>query len=149
MSSLFGEPKVDMTRGPVASSGASPSGVSWDKGSEAPISGSTPAARHASATGAMAATPHTGTRAKRLMQLFLSQGQLTIASAAELLGIKEGSVTGPWRRLERDLGWIEGTGTFYTYALANGRPIRREYHRLTAAGRAVAIDLGGQQGGRR
>jgi len=147
MSSLFGEPKIDMTRGPVGD-GQSPSGVNWDKASQAPVSGNTPAARHASATGAAAAAPRIHGRAQQLLRLFSERDRVTLDQAREHLDIPINCVTGPWQRLDK-LGWIEGTATYHTYVTAGGRPVRREYHRITAAGRTAALGLVRQEGGRR
>lgn len=136
MSGLFGEPKVDMSRGPVGT-GDAPSGAAWSKDGMAPVSGTTPAARHASATGAMAASARIHGRSRSLLAHFASTPQVTLDAAREHLDIPINCVTGPWRRLEQ-LGWIEGTGTFETYTTSGGRVIRREYHRITAAGRDQA-----------
>lgn len=136
---------VDMTRGPA--DGSTPSGIGWEKGTHVPTNGRTPAAKHASATGAMAAAAWRGTRAQALLLHFLAQGRLTIAEAAILLGCKEGSVTGPWNVLEHELGWIRGTGAYFTYALPPkpgqkaGRTIHREYHELTPEGERKARAL--------
>lgn len=138
---LFGEPAVDMTKGPTLEA---PSGMTWSKDVEAPVSGSTPAARHASASGAQAATHWRNSYAQQiLLHLYRHRDKrLTIAEAAVLLGVKEGSVTGPWNHLEHSLGWIEGTGEYFTHdQTRSGKPVRREYHRLTAAGKSAAIAL--------
>lgn len=137
MSGLFGEPEVNMKRGPVMGTGDAPSGVAWDKGGLAPVNGNTPAARHASATGAAAAAPRIHGRAKQLLALFLSRPRVTLDEARQHLNIPINCVTGPWQRLDK-LGWIEGTGQYFTYTTSGGRVIRREYHRLTDAGQHQA-----------
>lgn len=131
------ETDVDMSRGPVDGRTA-PSGVQWTPPPAAPVSGMTPAAAHASATGAMAAEPAQGTRIEHLLRAFLAHGRLTIAEAALRLDVKEGSICGPWRRLEHELGWIRGTGTFFVWTTKKGRRVRREYHELTDRGREMA-----------
>lgn len=138
MSGLFGEPKIDMARGPVGA-GESPSGVNWDKATEAPVSGNTPAARHASATGAAAAAPRIRGRKLLLLQLFLSQELMTLDQARKRMNLEVNHVTGPWASLDKE-GLIEGTSTYLTRVSASGRPVRQEYHRLTAAGRIAATE---------
>lgn len=135
---------IDMTRGP-ADVGRTPSGVRWDKGADAPVSGLTPAARNASATGGQVASAKLGGRAKQLMLWFLDKGQLTIDEARVLLNVPVNCVTGPWNRCEK-VGWIIGTGTYFTYQVKN-RPIHREYHRLTDEGRRVAAALNDRKTG--
>lgn len=133
------EPDVDMTRPAI---GEAPSGVVWSK-PDAPIAtGRTAAARHASASGAMAAGPKMGGRAKQLLLWFLKaeHGRLTLDQARVLLEVPVNCVTGPWSRLE-DLGWLEGTNEFRTYKTGSGRHVSQEYHRLTSAGRAIAEGL--------
>ena len=137
---------VDMARGPV--DGQAPSGVRWDKNADAPTGGRTPAARQASATGAMAAAPKVGARIKQLLLWFLTKERLTIAEAGVLLEVQEKCVTGPWNKLEHTLGWIEGTREYFTYTTAGGRTVRREWHRLTETGLGVARELARQKGGR-
>ena len=138
---LFDDPAIDvgLTRGP-ADVGEAPSGVQW-RDVDVPRRGCTPAAKNASATGAMAAAPKAATRAKGLMWWFLEKKRLTIAEAATLMNEQEKCVTGPWNRLEHKLGWIRGTGQYFTYRNAAGRPIRREYHELTDEGRKVALEM--------
>ena len=134
------EVEVNPTAPPVSEPAQqSPSGIAWRKDSDVPVSGSTPAARHASATGAAVATAYSGTREQQLLVAFL-KGTLTIAAAAEALNIKEGSVCGPWSRLEKK-GLIEGTKSYFTWESDSGAPVRREWHRLTAAGRQLAEGL--------
>jgi hypothetical protein len=140
MAGLFDEPMVDMSRRP-ADIAEAPSGVRWDKDADAPVSGNTPAARNASATGAQVASTKLGGRAKQLMAWFADKGELTIDEARVLLNIPVNCVTGPWSKCEK-VGWIEGTGRYYTYQ-AGGRTIHREYHRLTAEGQKVAEALKG------
>lgn len=137
---LFDEPVIDMTAGPTLQA---PSGVTWSKDVEAPVSGVTPAARNASASGAQAASTWRNSYAQRLLLHFYKhpQKRLTIAEAAVLMGIKEGSITGPWNHLEHKLGWIVGTGENHTYTTASGLTVHREYHTLTAEGRSAAIAL--------
>ena len=137
MSDLFTPPAPDMSRGPVAT-GDAPSGVTWDKGTLAPVSGNTPAARHASATGAAAAAPRIKGRTKQLLAFFLSRPRVTLDDARQHLNIPINCVTGPWQRLDK-LKWIEGTGQYFTYTTSGGRVIRREYHRVTAEGRSAAV----------
>lgn len=143
MAGLFDEPDLDvtLTRDP-ADIGKTPGGVEW-RDVDAPRRGNTPAAKNASATGAMAAAPKAAGRTKGLMLWFLEKRRLTIAEAATLLNQPEKCVTGPWNRIEHKLGWIEGTGEYFTYRNAAGRPIRREYHRLTQAGEQVARAMKG------
>lgn len=129
------EPDVDITAPAI---GQAPSGVRWEK-VDAPISGNTPAARNASATGAMAAAPKAAPRVKQLLHWFLEKNRLTLDEARILLEIPVNCVTGPWSKAE-SAGWIEGTGEFFTYK-AGRRTIHREWHRLTADGRAVALEL--------
>ena len=140
------DPDVDMRQPAI---GQAPSGVIWAP-AEAPIAhGKTPAARHASATGAMAAAPKIAGRAKQLLVWFLKadSGRLTLDQARVLLGVPVNCVTGPWSKLEA-LGWIEGLSEFLTYKTASGRQVSQEYHRLTVAGRAIALELQ-QRGGAR
>jgi hypothetical protein len=119
-----------------------PSGVTWTKDVDVPVSGITPAARNASASGAQAASTWRNTYAQQLLLFFYKKRRLTIAEAAVLLDIKEGSVTGPWNHLEHKLGWIKGTGEYHTYTeTKSGKPVHREFHVLTPDGRAAAIAL--------
>lgn len=144
----FEDDRVDIRRGPVVD-GQAPSGVTWDRASDAPVSGRTPAARHASATGSSVASRYRGSRTQDLLITFLRVGRLTIAEAADVLKVKEGSICGPWNQLEHTFGWIEGTRTYYTYRTSKGQ-VKREYHRLTPAGAAIAADLTAKrQAGRR
>ncbi len=136
---------VNIHRSPVADGRTAPSGIAWDKTVDAPIGGVTPAARNASATGAMATAPKMSGRAKSLVLWFHDKGRLTLDEARTLLNLPVNCVTGPWRRLEQ-LGWIVGTGEYFTYRSALGRPIRREYHQLTFEGQQVAIELTRQRG---
>jgi hypothetical protein len=137
----FGEDTIDMSRGP-ADGRTAPSGIRWDKDADAPVSGNTPAARQASATGAQMASKYRNSRAQQLLLFFYEKGRLTIAEAATLLNVKEGSVTGPWNKLEHTLGWIKGTGDYFTWhSSVTRKPVRREYHVLTAEGRSAAIAL--------
>src|SRR5687768_10362908 len=89
------DPDIDMTAPAI---GQAPSGVRWDKGTDAPISGVTPAARNASATGAMAAAPKIGTRVRQLLLWLLEKDRLTLDEARTLLNLPVNCVTGPWRR---------------------------------------------------
>lgn len=142
------EPDVDITAPAI---GQAPSGVVWSKAGEAPIAhGRTRAARHASASGAMAAAPKIAGRAKQLLFWFLKaeRGRLTLDQAKTLLEVPVNCVTGPWARLE-DLGWLEGTNEFRTYRTSSGRQVSQEYHQLTNAGRAIAQELQAQRGGAR
>jgi hypothetical protein len=139
---------VNIHRSPIADGRTTPSGIAWDKTTDAPISGATPAARNASATGAMAAAPKMSGRAKSLVLWFHDKGRLTLDEARTLLSLPVNCVTGPWRRIEQ-LGWIVGTGEYFTYTSTLGRPIRREYHRLTPEGQHVARELTRQREGRR
>lgn len=119
--------RVDMNRSPVLERPI------------APVSGNTPAARHASASGAMVASKYSGTRAQQIALWMLAKERLTITEAAVLLNTKEGNVCGPWSRLEH-IGWITGTGEYFTWQ-SSGRSVHREYHRLTPDGRAAALEL--------
>jgi hypothetical protein len=139
------DPVIDMGSPAI---GQAPSGVRWEKQTDAPANGSTPAARHASATGAAAAHAKVNTRIKRLLLFFLDSPRLTLDQARTLMELPVNCVTGPWNRLEHKLGWIRGTGEFEVIKSAAGRPIRREWHELTVSGRAIALELRRQKGGR-
>lgn len=147
MRGLFDEPVIDaaLTRGP-ADIGQAPSGVTWNRDADAPVSGSTPAARHASATGGQAAAAKLGGRAKQLLLWFFDKQRLTLDEARILLNVPINCVTGPWNKCEK-AGWIVGTGEFFSYQ-AGKRTIHREYHRLTDEGRAVAVELERRAGAR-
>lgn len=144
-------PDVTPTASPVLDGrrGVSAGNVLWDKDADMPASGVTPAAKRASATGAMAAADWKATRIQQLLVVFLDaeRGELTIAEGAVAINQKEGNVCGPWNRMEHKLGWIEGTGRFYTWTTKKGRPIAAEYHRLTARGREIAQRLREQKQG--
>jgi len=114
-------------------------GIDWTRDTNAPVSGRTPAARHASSTGAMAIAPKAGTLRARMLAAFRQHGKLTIAECAVITGIKETTVCARWKELET-AGWIVGTATFQTYR-ASGRVVRREWHELTARGREIAESL--------
>ena len=111
----------------------------WTRAVDAPISGLTPAARHASATGAQHAAVVRGALMRAMLRAFVNYGpRLTIAEVAAHVGRQAHAVTSTWSRLEA-LGWIEGTGTFRSYRHPlSGRTIKQEYHQLTARGREVA-----------
>lgn len=120
----------------------------FDADVNAPISGRTPAARHASASGAAVQGVIRSQRMAKILAAFSRYQTLTIAGCAVVTGMKESSVCSCWNALEHRLGWIEGTGEFDTYA-HYGRTIKREKHRLSTAGHeAVARCASGVQSGR-
>lgn len=110
----------------------------WDEDGGLPVKGATPAAKHASATGAAVAGVIRSERMARILAAFSRYQRLTIAGCSTVTGMKEASVCSCWNAMEHKLGWIEGTGTFETYA-HHGRTVKREIHRLTAAGKRAAF----------
>lgn len=110
----------------------------FDADINAPISGRTPAARHASASGAAVQGVIRSQRMAKILAAFSRYQSLTIAGCAVITGMKESSVCSCWNALEHRLGWIEGTGTFERYT-HHGREVKREIHRLTAAGKQAAF----------
>jgi hypothetical protein len=121
-----------------------PGSFDFDRDVNLPVSGRTPAARQASATGAQHAAIVRSVHMRRLLRAFLGSGRLTIAEASALTGIKEGTVCSVWSRLEK-VEWITGTETFRSYqSVTSGREVRQEYHTLTARGRDVAQQLEGE-----
>lgn len=112
-------------------------GLDFDRDVNLPVSGRTPVARQASATGAQAAAVVRGRRVVQLLAAFRAHGRLTIGEASTVTGIKESSVCSCWSRLEA-VGWIEETGECRSYTTSYGRVVRQAYHRLTARGREAA-----------
>ncbi len=108
--------------------------LNWDADISLPVSGSTPAARHASASGAQAAAVVFGGRASKVLAAFAKFGRLTIAQASEVTGLSIQSTCSVWAKLER-AGYIVGTGEFYRYQV-HGREVKREWHELTELGQA-------------
>ena len=113
--------------------------------SNLPVAGATPAARHASRTGAQAAGQKFGKRVPKVLAVFAQYRRLTMAKAATLTDISINSMCSVWNRLdtgakEHQLGWIVGTGEFESY-VTGGVTVRREIHELTPAGKQAAWDL--------
>lgn len=112
--------------------------------SNLPVLGDTPAARHASFTGAQAAGLKLGKRIPKVLTVFAQYRRLTMAKAATLTDISINSMCSVWNRLDtgdkpHQLGWIIGTGEFESYQ-ADGVTVKREIHVLTDAGRQAAFD---------
>ena len=112
--------------------------IDFDADVNIPVSGSTPAARHASASGAAVQGVIRSQRMARILAAFSRYQKLTIAGCSIVTGMKEASVCSCWNALEHKLGWIEGTGTFERYS-CHGRIVKREIHVLTAAGKQAAF----------
>jgi hypothetical protein len=134
-------------------------GIDWNADVSQPVSGSTPLARHCSATGAQAASVTAGSKMAQLLTLFSQHRRLTLNETAALIGIQDHSLCSTWNRAKVTLNWIEETGEVrkrqvgYRIAPKNERKrgirkgdkvpvfVEQAYHRITEAGRQAAFDL--------
>lgn len=130
----------------------------WDADVNLPVSGSTPRARHCSATGAQAAAVTHGSKMAKLLELFSQHRRLTLHETAALIGIQDHSLCSTWNRAKVTLGWIEETGDVKrveirqrTVTKTNRKPrekvgavvpviVEQSYHRLSEAGRIAVFD---------
>jgi len=107
--------------------------LDWDRDVSLPVSGHTPAARHASSTGAQAGQRTHGRKSLAYLRaLAVAEGDgLNDFDAAQVLGIYRTSVNSVRAALMR-AGLVEETGAFDLTEFGT----RRQRYRLTAAGRA-------------
>lgn len=115
-------------------------GFDWNDDVNLPVSGLTPAAKEASASGARSVFEGYGDRITKVVTAFRTRGRLTIAEASGLCAMKESSICSVFGKLKK-LGWIEGTGEFHEYEIKrSGRTweIKREFQILTARGLEAA-----------
>lgn len=106
----------------------------WDADVNLPVSGRTPAAAHASATGAQAAAVVHGKKLRALRQAFADAPghRLTLAGCAAMMGCADHTLCSTWDRAKRVLRWIEGTGEFVSYRTSYGKTVKREVHQWIA-----------------
>lgn len=103
-----------------------------------PINGLTPAARHASWSGAQAAGLTRGANLLALLDWFGRCRRMTFADFAKFAGKEQHSLCSTWAAA-KELGWIVGTGEFYSYTVKS-RVVHREIHSLTPRGRRAVIE---------
>lgn len=112
----------------------------WNADVNLPVSGTSPAAREASATAAQAIFDRYGERVQKVLTAFRTRGKLTIREASEVCAMRESSICSVFGQLKK-AGWIEGTGEFFTYDFTRAKKtwrIKREYQVLTARGLEAA-----------
>lgn len=103
-----------------------------------PFQGNTPAAEHASWTGAQAGAVTRGENLMKLLDWFSRCRRMTFADFAKFVGKEQHALCSTWAAA-KELGWIVGTGEFYSYAM-KGRVVHREIHRITPRGRSAAFE---------
>lgn len=112
-------------------------GFDWDRACDLPVAGRTPAARHASATGAQVAQRHYGVKCLRYLALLAEHGDEGVGDHAAMalliaLGLRVASV-GSINSIRASLGpLVEHTGAFDATAFGS----KRGRYRLSAEGRA-------------
>lgn len=116
-------------------------GFDWNAEVSQPVSGSTPLARHCSATGAQVASVTAGSKMAKLLTLFSQHRRLTLNETATLIGIQDHSLCSTWNRVKAVMGWIEETGEVKRVTYSHGRVTSQAYHRLSEKGRQAAFDL--------
>lgn len=106
--------------------------LDWDRDVSLPVSGRTPAARHASATGAQAGQRTHGRKGLAYLEALERAGAagLNDFDAGQVVGIYRTSVNSVRAALMR-AGLVEETGAFDVTEFGT----RRQRYRLTAAGR--------------
>lgn len=106
---------------------------------ELPVNGRTPAARHASWTGAQAAVESRGDYLLLLLEWFGKCRRMTFADYAKFVGVEQNCLCSTWNAAKYELGWIVGTGEFWSYVKrtrrGGARVVHREIHQVTAKGR--------------
>jgi len=112
------------------------SSFEWDRDVNVPVSGRTARSRHASATGAQAASVGRGVRTRAYLQVLYQAGArgLNDDQAAAILGIYRTSINSI-RNGSMNAGFVAETGQYDAAIFAN-RSTRRQRYALTASGRA-------------
>jgi hypothetical protein len=103
-----------------------------------PISGHTHAARNASWTGAQAGAVTRGENLVKLLDWFGRCGRMTFADFAKFVGKEQHALCSTWAAA-KELGWIVGTGEFYSYVVKH-RVVHREIHRITPRGKRARLE---------
>lgn len=90
--------------------GSIPKGIDWQK-VELPVSGCTPQARHAGATGALKASLNSGAQCRKYREALLAYGPLSDHEAARILGYPLSTINSirQWRLPE---GAVKASGDF-------------------------------------
>ena len=91
-----------------------------------PFCGNTPAARHASWTGAQAAAITRGSNLLKLLTWFSTMHRMTFSDFAKYMAKSEHALCSTWAAA-KEQGFIVGTGELYSY-VCNGRIVHREIH---------------------
>lgn len=111
--------------------------IPWDRDVSLPVSGLTPAARHASASGAQAAGKGQSGRTRAYLRMLAEHGPCNDMEASALLGCYRTSINSI-RHALMYAGLVEETGQFDVETFASGRVTRRQRYALTARGQEVA-----------
>lgn len=106
--------------------------LDWDRDVSLPVSGRTPAARHASSTGAQAGQRTHGRKALAYLEALSQAGArgLNDFDAGQVVGVFRTSINSI-RHAVTAAGMVEETGAFDVTEFGT----RRQRYRLTAAGR--------------
>ena len=109
----------------------------WSRDVALPVAGRTPAARHASATGAQAAEPHRGRLTTAYLRLLEEVGPRSDPEAARLLGVGVSSICS----IRNGCGaLVEPSGVFETKVWPNGsvsQRVRWQRQRVGPRGRST------------